>query len=252
MTGKIYALRSAQQGAGRSVIAANLAFELASTGSRTVLVDLDHEWPSLHRYFNLPKQQASVLAAVRLFGQGKLDANAMEDITVRLLANGVSIDFLSGFRLGEHIKDIAPNALVGFLDFLRNRFDAVVLDCPAGLEAQVLAPMANLIQNNIWVTQIDPISLGRFVDAHEARELSQQRIDTDVLVLNRMRASVLGARPEWQVQQVLRDRTHFRRAIVIPDDPIFDQALLKGLPLRQISGKSKPLAAVSELAARLQ
>lgn len=252
MIGNVYALRSVQDAAGKSVIAANLAFELASSGQKTLLLDLDYVWPSLHRYFNLPRHQASVLAALRFLGQGKLDANNMEELTVRLVAKGVGVDFMSGYRLGDHSELLSSSVLAQLIDYLRSRFDTLVLDCPSGMTNSVLKPIETTFTKTIWVTQIDPISLGRFVDAHETLLTSQPKTDHDVLVLNRMRGSVLGARPEWQVQQVLRDRTHFKSAVMIPDDPIFDQALLKGLPLRQISAKSKALVAVSELASRLQ
>jgi len=250
--GHLYALRSVHGGSGRSVIAANLAFELASTGRRTVLMDLDNVWPSLHRYFNLPKQQASVVAALRLLSQGKLDANALEELTVRLVARGISVDFMSGYGLSEASTAPQLETLVDLLAYLRRRFDCVVLDCGPGLATDFLLTVQKAAPINIWVTQVDSVSLGRFVDSQPQIQSTSHSPTQDLLVLNRMRASVLGARPEWQVQQLLRDRTNFARAVIIPDDELMDQALLKGLPLRQLGGKSKALAGIGELAARLQ
>ena len=53
-------------GVGRTVLAVNLAFELAARGSKVCLVDLDELFPAIHDYFALPQRQASVLAGIRL------------------------------------------------------------------------------------------------------------------------------------------------------------------------------------------
>jgi MinD-like ATPase involved in chromosome partitioning or flagellar assembly len=55
-----------------------------------------------------------------------------------------------------------------------------------------------------------------------------------------------------QVQQLLKERTHFTSAAIIPEDAAFDEAMLRGLPLRQVAPKSKALLAIAEIASRLQ
>ena len=252
MTTGVIAVRSVQPGAGRTVVASNLAFELAAAGARVMLIDLDNNWPSVHRYFNLPQQRAAVLAATRLFEQDKLDANALEDLGVRLVAKGVGVDFLSGYGLNLNRDAVNFQSIAGLLKRLTTKFDVLVIDTPAGLDGQMLAAIEVVVTRHIWVTQVDAISLGRFIDSQPQIEVGGLLEANSILVLNRMRASVLGARPEWQVQQLLRDRTKFTRAAIIPDDEIFDTALLKGLPLRQLSAKSKALAGIGELALRLQ
>jgi len=95
-SGRFIAVQGVNPGAGRSVVALNLAFELAGHGSRVLLIDLDTDWPSLHRYFAMGSAQAAVLAACRFLEQQKLDANNLENLAVRLIAKGASINFLSG------------------------------------------------------------------------------------------------------------------------------------------------------------
>jgi len=244
---RIIAVRALTGSAGRSVVAANLAFELASSGSRVCLIDLDDNWPSLHRYFGLPKQQAAVLAAMRLLSQDKLDSNALEDLSVRLVAKGVGVDFLSGFGLGGDSAEMVATQLVPLLQALQQRFDFLVLDTPISRRSEVNLALASLERRDIVVVLADPINLGRLVDARNSNQFDAEAL----LVLNRLRASVLGARPEWQIQQLLRDNSNFRQAAVIPEDPAFDEAMLRGLPLRQVSAKAKALQAIAELAGRL-
>ena len=73
----------------------------------------------------------------------------------------------------------------------------------------------------------------------------------ELLVINRLRASVLGARPEWQVRQALKDRVATPILGLLPEDPVLDQAMLQGVPLRQLAGKSKFRSALIELAGRV-
>jgi MinD-like ATPase involved in chromosome partitioning or flagellar assembly len=252
VTSQVIAVRSVQSGSGRTVIASNLAFELASVGKRVVLIDLDDQWPSVHRYFNLPQEKAAVLAGTRLIEQDKLDANALEELAVRLVAKGASIDFLSGYGLNLNRDAVNLQSIGALLRHLMQRYDALVVDCSSGINSGILATIQGMATQQVWVTQVDALSLGRFIDLQPQIEAEPRLSLEPLLVLNRMRASVLGARPEWQVQQVLRERTKFSRATVVPHDDLLDAALLRGLPLRQVGGKSKALAAIGELALRLQ
>lgn len=249
---KIISVQSICSGAGRSSIAVNLAFEFAAAGERVLLIDLDENWPSIHRQLGLPNQQAAVLAAIRLLEQGKLDANAFEELSVRLIARGTSVDFLSGYGLNLNRDAINYGGIANLIQSFEQRFSVIVVDAPAGMQSKMLSAIASVATNVLQVTQTDAVSLGRFLDVQAALSVAPSAGIPTHLVLNRLRASVLGARPEWQVQQVLRDRTAYTNATVVPEDPAFDDALQRGLPLRQLGGKSKAMAALGELAARLR
>jgi cellulose biosynthesis protein BcsQ len=249
---KVISVQSVCSGTGRSAIAANLAFELAAGGTRVLLIDLDENWPSIHRQFALPSQQAAVLAAIRLMEQGKLDANAFEDLSVRLIAKGISVDFLSGYGLNLNRDAINYLSVAALIRLFSERFGAIVIDAPPGVQSTMLTAIASVATTVLQVTQADAVSLGRFLDSQPGLGVAASASVPNLLVVNRLRASVLGARPEWQVQQVLRDRTNYSNATVIPEDAAFDEALQRGLPLRQLGGKSKAVSALAELAARLR
>ncbi|MEN9989674.1 MAG: hypothetical protein RL508_653 [Actinomycetota bacterium] len=246
---KLFAIEAVSGGAGKSTLAANLAFELAAAGHRVCLIDLDTQWPSQHRYFGLPQQQAAVLAGMRLLEQERLDYSALGNLTVRLLSKGAAVDFLSGYGLNVDTANVNWKLLETFIEFLSLSYSHIVLDLAAGVnaEAQVLA--SKLATQRLLVLHPDSVSVARFLDA-EARITSLGGAPIS-LVINRLRASVLGARPDWQVRQVLRERTQLQIQAMIPEDEMFDEALQRGLPLRQLSGKSKALAAIGELAGRL-
>lgn len=241
------AVQSASPGAGRSSIALNLAFESAARGARVCLIDLDEKWPSLHRFLGLPQQRASVLAAMRFLEQNKLDANALEEVSYRVVARGASLDFLSGYGLNLNQRAVNLDTAGRLIENLAQRFDLLVLDTAAGPDTPIATVAAGYASQSVLVTQPDAVSLGRFLDTQPQLRLAP----ASTLVVNRMRPSALGARPEWQIQQVLRDKTSYKIATVIPEDQGFDAAMLRGVPLRMAAPKSNALAAIAELAERL-
>ena len=246
---KVISVEAVSGGVGKSVLAANLAFEIAALGHRVCLIDLDVLWPSQHRYFGLPQQQAAVLAGMRLLEQDRLDFASLGNLTVRLVAKGASIDFLSGYGLNIETTKLNWSLLETFLEFLSLNYSHIVLDTAAGssIDGQLLA--SKLASHRLLVLQPDSVSVSRFLDLEP--RISTQGGAASALVINRLRSSVLGARPDWQVRQVLRERTQLPIQAMIPEDEILDEALQRGLPLRQLSGKSKALAAISELASRI-
>ena len=244
---RVISVCAVSPGSGRSTIAGNLAFEIAARGSRVCLLDLDDQRPSLHRLFSLPQQQASVMAGARYAEQGRLDANTFEQISVRLVAKGVGVDLISGYGLNLNPEGLSLEGLEGLIEFLAQRFDFLVVDAPADLGSKIQAVIHRVETHRVLVVLADPINLGRLLESSATSEASAP----NTLVLNRLRSSVLGARPEWQVQQLLNQRTSFQAAVVIPEDAAFDQALMNGLPLRQLAGKSKALKGIAGLANRI-
>jgi MinD-like ATPase involved in chromosome partitioning or flagellar assembly len=254
MPGELILVQGVNSGAGRSTVALNLAFELAGMGARVCLVDLDAQWPSLHKHLALNQQQASVLAACRFLEQGKLDANAYESLVVRVVAKGASIDFLSGYGL-DHVGDaLSGESLTQLMQHLLAKYDYVVADtaiaaafqnAPAeAAAATVIAQLTSLASKSVIVTLSDPISLGRFVESQGVLQVAPAAI----LVVNRFRQSALGGRPHWQLQQVLSSNTGHTSAALIPEDAEFDAAMLQGVPLRQVSTKTPAFKAIGELA----
>lgn len=246
---KVLAVEAVSGGVGKSVVAANLAFEIAALGHRVCLIDLDVLWPSQHRYFGLPQQQAAVLAGMRLLEQDRLDFASLGNLTVRLVAKGASIDFLSGYGLNIEPAKLNWSLLETFIEFLSLNYSHIVLDTAAGFSTDGQVLTSKLANNRLLVLQPDSVSVSRFLDL-EPRISAQGGAPTG-LVINRLRANVLGARPDWQVRQVLRERTQLPIQAMIPEDGLLDEALQRGLPLRQLNGKSKALAALTELAGRL-
>ena len=248
--GRVVAFRGVASGAGRTVLAANLAFEVAALGRSVCIVDLDHQFPTLHRYFGISSPKAAVLAAARFAQQKRLDSSTLDQLKVRLVSKGVGVDLISGYGLPQNEPLVEWETIELLLDFLALRYQVVIVDSTSGWKHQAHRVLDKVVDLSVWVSQPDAISMGRFIDAQQELKAGQ-RTGECVLVVNRVRASVLGARPDWQIQQLLKDRTAMQIGAMIPHDDALDRAMLLGLPLRQTAGRSKALAAVTQLAKRL-
>jgi len=250
LKGRVISLRSVSPSAGKTVVAANLAFEMAALGRSVCLVDLDFQFPTLHRYFGISSPKAAVLAGARFMEQNRLDQSTLDQLRIRLVSKGVSLEFLSGYGLAQNQAVTNWQSIERLLEYISLRYQIVIVDASCGIGHDSHRMLDQLALQQLWVTQPDAVSIGRFIDAQStiaACEVAGERI----IAVNRVRSSVLGARPDWQIQQLLKDRTSMKIGAMIPQDEALDQAMLQGLPLRQVSGRSKALSAISQLAKRL-
>ncbi len=132
---KTLLVTSAEPGAGKSTVLANLAVTLAQTGRTVIAVDTDVKRPTLHRIFDVPNDRglSTILNSPRRLDLA-LQATKIEG--VRLLTSGPALpsgaDPLDYAHMGDLIKDLAAEA------------DMVLFDSPpvlASADALILAPM---------------------------------------------------------------------------------------------------------------
>jgi receptor protein-tyrosine kinase len=117
---------------GKSTVAVNLAFSLARSGYKTVLIDMDMYRPSVHRYFGLKKEPG--LSDV-LMGNTPLENVAKETSLpgLSVITSGSMPEELEDFQLnGKQVEKL--------LGQLVRHYDYVILDTPAfqGLADSIL------------------------------------------------------------------------------------------------------------------
>lgn len=245
-------------GVGRSVLAINLAFELAALGHRVCLLELDHRLPSIHEYFGLPQKQASVVAGMRLLRQERLDEGKLAELCIRLVARGAALDYLSGF--GLPINNIDFGILERFVELVHEKYDFVVVDSAAwvpkvgsaGAAAEMRSMALRKATKRLLVVPADQVGLARLADY--AADLEVAGIGQLDILLNRAVVSNTGrlvaSRTIPQLQKAIRDVSALPLTDVVLEDRAFDEAASRGLPLRQIGQKSKALAVIADLAVR--
>jgi succinoglycan biosynthesis transport protein ExoP len=156
-------ITSAEPGAGKSTVTANLAISLARDGRRVLAVDGDLRIPSLHEIFELPNETGLSTLLVNRILTEELEVDEVVQPTqvtnLSVLTSGAAILDPSE-RLGS--RDMA--ALVGTLS---NRYDVVLVDTPALLSVSDAAELVSVVEAVLLVVREGHTTRQ---GAHDARE----------------------------------------------------------------------------------
>jgi MinD-like ATPase involved in chromosome partitioning or flagellar assembly len=232
---------------GKTSIAINVAFELATAGHRVAMLDLDVSAPSLLTALNQDAITAGLSGVHRLVGQGRFFADDLSRFMMVLNFDGVRVSVLPG--LGVAAQPFAP---VGDLaKTVRTAIDSaeadyVVLDLPSISSAPEVATAAlQLADLSFSICNADPIGVQRQLWLQNQLEhlaLPNQ----PQLVVNRLRDSVLGSNAKRQIADTFERVAKTEVVAFVPDDPaVFDLALREGLPLQLVKKASPARHAIS-------
>lgn len=238
---------SPQPASGKTVLAANLAFEIAKTKS-VCLVDADFDQPSQHLYFSLTAAPASLNALCRLIDQERFAEGDFEKLTLELAVPAATITLVAG-SLNSSISEHSFETL---LEFLALKYDVVIVDLGVNFESKAaLSAIALNRASKIIATCLgDPVSVSRFISNLENFS-SFADFEKVHLLVNRVRDAVLGKNAEAQLTNTLHTHTPFRVIDFVPEDAAFDQAIFKGVPLAYATKKSTAQTALAVLAPKL-
>ncbi|MDJ0321489.1 P-loop NTPase [Pseudarthrobacter sp. PS3-L1] len=247
---------------GRTLLAVNLASELASTGQKVLLIDSDTYGASVAAVLGLTDESAGIAQACRLADQGLFDASALQKTCVDIGLGPGTLSVLTGITRPDRWPELRPVALGIIVGCARQEFDALVVDAGFCLETDEelsfdsAAPRRNaatlrileLADTIFAVGGADPLGVPRLV-----RGLSELRARLPgakiQVVLNRVRVSVVGRDPKRQIQDAwLRYGPQDRIAAFLPSDTqATDDALKRGSLLLEIAPNSELRLAIRNL-----
>lgn len=137
---KILMVTSSIPGEGKSTVSANLAISMAMNGKKILLVDCDLRNPSLKEVLNVNGSYPGIAALLQ--GETTLD-KAITSYENR----GINLHLIFGSdKPTTHIEILGSKSMKRFLDYVRDRYDLVILDTPPSAmlaDAMLLASYAD-------------------------------------------------------------------------------------------------------------
>ena len=245
---------------GRSTVALTLAAELAHTGARTLLVDADTYGSSIAQSLALLDEAPGMAAAARAADQGSLDLPGLARVAPEVCPR---LRVLTGIPRADRWPELRAAAVEHVLTVARQLAEFVVVDCGFAIEDDeelsydTLAPRRNAAtltaleqaDELVVVGAADPIGLQRLVRA--VQDVGSVASPTPRVVVNKVRASSVGSRPERRITEALErfagmDDLHF-----LPwDQASLDGAMFAGRSLTEFAPQSDLRRAIAALATR--
>lgn len=251
---------------GRSLVALNLAAELALAGRRVCLVDADTHAASIAACLGLLDETAGLVRLCRAVEAGSFEPGADSEAFARTHLAGATLRVTSGLPRPERWAEVSAPALTRALRALADVCDEVVVDVAASawrdedLAMDTFAPQRNdattaamaCADRLLVLGTADAIGVPRLIRACE--QLSVQQGDALIEpVFTRLRRAAAGARPERELRRAWErfGPAGLRPVAYLPEDrAAADAALAKGAALAEAAPRSQLRLAIRDLAQR--
>lgn len=237
--GKTILIASGKGGVGKTTLTANLGVALSELGNEVLLLDNDMGLRNLDLALGLENNVFFDVADV-----------ISEDCKIReAVIKYDKIDSLS-FIAASQFKDeldIDGNKYAAFVNKLKQKYDYVLIDCPAGIgsnitNAAMCSDMALIVVNP------DPYSL-RDADKLASVFENYSNIKDVRLVINRMRKELINSGVMLNIDSII-EALGIRLAGVVMEDSKVIEASIKGEPVVKLK-KSKIAKSFRDIALRV-
>lgn len=261
-TGRIIAVWGPAGSPGRTLVAANMAGELAAEGKSVLLVDADSYGASVAAVLGLLDEAAGLAQACRLADQGLLDGEALRRIAVPVSTRAGTFRVLTGTTRADRWTELRAAALALVYERAREIAEVTVIDAGFCLEADEelsfdsMAPRRNAatlrsleMADTVYaIGAADPVGVPRLVRGLAELDAAVPQACPRV-VLNKVRASAVGRSPERQLREAwARYGPTVPLEAFLPADPAAcDAALLAGSLLLESMPDSALRRAIRDL-----
>ncbi|MGI8666998.1 MAG: AAA family ATPase [Jatrophihabitans sp.] len=257
--GSIVAVWGPAGAPGRTLVAANVADELARLGPSALLIDADVYGGVAASVFGLLDESPGLVAACRQAQSRRLDVEGLAALCWQISG---TLRVLTGIARADRWPELRPSAMEQVLAVSRQLVDFTVLDLGFSLETDeelsfdTIAPRRNgatlaaldAADLVLVVGSADPIGMQRLVRGLDG--LRSAEIDKPVwVVLNRVRGGAVPGVPEVELNAALKRFAGRAPAALLPYDlQATDQAGVVGKTLAEAAPNSPLRRAMAELA----
>lgn len=237
---RIIVITSGKGGVGKTTVTANLGMAIARCGRQVVLVDADFGLRNLDLLLGLENRVVYTAIDV-LAGQCRLEQALVKDKR----QDGVVLLPAAQSRMQE---SVTPAQMKKLLSVLAQKFEYILVDCPAGIESGFQNAIA-AAQEALIVTTPE-IAAVRDAD-RVVGLLEAQGIKKIHLIVNRLKPTMVQADQMMSVQDV-QEILAIPIIGVIPDDERVIISSNRGEPLVLAEHVSLPGIAINNIARRLE
>jgi MinD-like ATPase involved in chromosome partitioning or flagellar assembly len=245
-------------GSGKTLLAINLAFELARCDKRVLLVDLDLKRPSISSWLGLTEAGPGITAAMRLSKSGRLSIEELQRLCAELKFAGSHLDVLPGLSSPKRSGEVTPELLDDFGDLIFQHYDFVVFDLNDEFNHPDLQPGAGKSREDTVAWAIgrsnlvlapfvaDPVGVNRFL-------FDCQLADFDYWpIANRVSTKTLGSAGVKKLREAIELYTKKPLRAEFPMDARgCETSIANAKPLLLESPNSKLTLAIRSLAGEI-
>ena len=223
---------------GRSSVAINLSFSLASKNSPTLLVDLDAIVPSLAPALGLVSEVPGVSSLVHDALKGRLSQESIEKNVIEV---NPGLHVLTGISNPKRWPELRTEGLIQVLKLCSQMYANIICDLSAVLPESTdsslndvdifrrfdhIPKVLEISSRNIFVLSATPLSLIRASEALEA--LHEINKSEPLIILNKVNEINLGQKYESTVEAILGRWVNSGSIYRIPDRPeIFAESWMR-------------------------
>ena len=189
---EVIVVTSGKGGVGKTTSSANIGTGLAATGKRVVLIDTDIGLRNLDVVMGLENRIVYNLVDV-IEGNCRIKQALIRDRRYPSL-------YLLPSAQTKDKSSVTPQQMVKMIDHLRNQFDYIILDCPAGIEQGFQNAVAGADRAFVVTTpEVSPVrDADRIIGLLEANEI--HKID---LIVNRLRMDMVKRGDMMSIEDVI-------------------------------------------------
>ncbi|MFY7841168.1 MAG: AAA family ATPase [Actinomycetes bacterium] len=233
---------------GRSSVAINLSFSLASKNFPTLLVDLDAIVPSLAPALGLISEVPGVSSLVHDALKGRLSQESIEKNVIEV---NPGLHVLTGISNPKRWPELRTEGLIQVLKLCSQMYANIICDLSAVLPESTdsslndvdifrrfdhIPKVLEISSRNIFVLSATPLSLIRASEALEA--LQEINKSEPLIILNKVNEINLGQKYESTVEAILGRWVNSGSIYRIPDRPeIFAESWMRAESVQDLGDK---------------